>query len=340
MKSRRRRKPEGHQRLLALSLLAVLVLAAAYCAGMWYEDSRRVQARGEQTQDVGMLRRVEYEGRTYVENPAVTTVLLMGVDHESDAARYGARQGGQADFLMLLAIDHQDGVIRQLHIDRDTMAEVETVGVLGNPIGTRTMQICLAHAYGATDEENSEHMRGAVENLLEGIEIDFYLALNLDAIAALNDALGGVTVTLEDDYTAVDPAMKPGATLTLTGEQARTMVRSRMEVADGTNASRMKRQQTFLSAAAARMSERIRQDSAFINTLFDVLQGYMTTNMTRSRMAGEANQAYSYDVLPADTLAGEHTIGEDGFVEFHTEDGETARWVIDVLFEPENKTIL
>ena len=49
-------------------------------------------------------------------------------------------------------------------------------------------------------------------------------AYEIGAIAALNDLLGGVTVTLQDDFTMADPAMQAGATITLTGEQAVTLV--------------------------------------------------------------------------------------------------------------------
>ncbi len=40
-----------------------------------------------------------------------------------------------------------------------------------------------------------------------GKNIDFYLAMSLDGISVLNDLAGGVTVTLEDDFSAADPAM-------------------------------------------------------------------------------------------------------------------------------------
>lgn len=45
--------------------------------------------------------------------------------------------------------------------------------------------------------------------------IDFYVAMNMDGISELNDLAGGVTVTLEDDFSSIDPAMTKGTTLTL-----------------------------------------------------------------------------------------------------------------------------
>ena len=89
------------------------------------------------------------------------------------------------------------------------------------------------------------YAREAVEGLLLGESIDFYVAMNMDGISELNDLAGGVTVTLEDDFSSIDPAMAKGTTLTLHGDQAETFVRSRMTVGDGTNASRMERQEAF-----------------------------------------------------------------------------------------------
>ena len=47
--------------------------------------------------------------------------------------------------------------------------------------------------------------------------IDFYVAMNMDGISELNDLAGGVTVTLEDDFSSIDPAMTKGTTLPLHG---------------------------------------------------------------------------------------------------------------------------
>lgn len=42
--------------------------------------------------------------------------------------------------------------------------------------------------------------------------------MSLDGISVLNDLAGGVTVTLEDDFSAEDPAMTRGTTLSLHGD--------------------------------------------------------------------------------------------------------------------------
>ena len=335
MRIRRHKRRGRLNRAYLLPPIILVLLFLLFGTGLWLEQKGKVQARGNDTAQVGQLKRIEYEGQIYVEKPAITSVLLMGIDRRADAVSYGARQGGQADFLSVIVIDHQEKEIRQLYIDRDTMAEVETLGVLGNPIGTKSMQICLAHSFGVTKEDNCRYAQIAVEKLLEGIEIDYYMSFDLNGIGALNDALGGVVVELKDDYTVLDPEMTAGARLRLNAEQAEIMVRSRMQIGDGTNQLRMQRQQAFVDAAASQLKEKLEQDATYIQTFFDQLSPYMTTNMPQNRILNEANQSYRYDRPPSQTLAGEHVIGEDGFVEYHIHQGEAIRWVIDAFFNPE-----
>ena len=75
------------------------------------------------------------------------------------------------------------------------------------------MQICLSHGYGMDRQERCKNTLSAVQGLLGCPELESYMEIPLDAIAALNDLLGGVTVTLQDDYTMADPAMQAGRRL-------------------------------------------------------------------------------------------------------------------------------
>ncbi len=332
----RARKRPSIRRCVAILIAAVAVIAGAYAAAAYLEREGRNQERGVAQTAIGQYRRVEYQGRTYVEKTGLTTILVMGVDKPSGGRSYGARQGGQADFLMLMVIDPRTERVNRLQIDRDTIAEVETLGVLGNVVGTKRMQICLAHGFGNNPEENCQHAVNAVENLLEGEEIDLYLALDMDSIGVVNHALGGVTVTLEDDFSASDPAMVPGATLQLTDEQAELFVRGRMSVGDGTNASRMARQRVYMSAAVEAFRKRVESKPEYIDEFLDAIENIATTNISRSRLVNEIGKAYRYETPDVETLAGEYRIGEDGFMEFHAADGAALDWIMRTLYAPQD----
>lgn len=82
-------------------------------------------------------------------------------------------------------------------------------------------------------------------SLLGDVDIDGYAMLNTDSIGVINSAVGGVTVTIPEDMTDVDPAFVSGAVVKLDDEQAEKFARARMKVGDGHNSSRMERQSLY-----------------------------------------------------------------------------------------------
>ncbi|MEI2718881.1 MAG: LCP family protein [Gemmatimonadales bacterium] len=87
---------------------------------------------------------------------------------------------------------------------------------------SRRAQISLQHGFGDGGEQSARLTADAVSKLFGGMPVDFYIALDMDAISTLNDALGGVEVKVEDDFSALDPAMAQGSTIRLTGTSRRS----------------------------------------------------------------------------------------------------------------------
>lgn len=313
--------------LCCLLALAVTVLAVGFHA----EQQRRGNERRQAVDEAELFGYVTLDGKTYAKKHDLTTLLFMGIDRETGYEPQNYRDGGQADMMILIVLDHQDKRIRLLQIDRDTMTDVVVVSVVGKRGDKQRMQLCLSHAFGRTDEERAAYTVEAVEDLLMGIDIDFYLAMNMDGVAAFNDVLGGVTMTIDEDLTMFDPAMRVGETLTLTGEQAHWYVRGRMSVGDGTNASRMRRQSRYLEAAGTKLKKLLSGNVGFADQLLDALDAHMTTNISRGRLINELNRAYRYQVDDVKQLEGTHTIGPDGFVEFWVEEDAIRSWLISEL---------
>ena len=111
--------------------------------------------------------------------------------------------------------------------------------------------------------------------------------MSLDGISVLNDLAGGVTVTLEDDFSAADPAMTKGATLTLQGDQAEIFVRRRMDIGEGTNEARMVRQEEYLAQLSAQLESRVQQDQQFTAQVYDALQPYLVTDLAKGQLVNE-----------------------------------------------------
>lgn len=139
---------------------------------------------------------------------------------------------------------------------------------------------------------------------------------------------------MEDDFPSIDPAMTKGTTLTLHGDQAETFVRSRMTVGDGTNASRMERQEAFLSQLASQLGEKIRASEQFTADLYDALQPYLVTDMARGRIINETWNARAYTLEEPCQITGEHRVAEDGFTEFYPDADSIQQAVLELFWEP------
>ncbi len=322
-------------RAVIILVAAAAVLISGILILQKIDQDQYAETRGKMTDGFGQMKTVEYNGVTYREKPAVTTILIAGIDktdNDDTSVWNQFRNGGQADFLMLIAVDHTDKVIHQLQIDRDTMTEVAVLGTFGNETGTRNMQICLSHGFGKTPEDNAKYTMRAVQNLLDGLELDGYYMISYSAVPILNDALGGVTVNIAFDMTNVHPEWTKGSTVTLHGREAEEFVRSRMTVGAGTNEERMVRQNEFMQKAVALMNKKIAADLSFGESLLTKLQSIATTNFPQKRLVDELSKAYSYEVLSINHPEGEYAVGEDGFMEFHMKKGAATEWVLEHLY--------
>ena len=277
---------------------------------------------------------VTYNGETYRPKRRHSTVLLMGTDHYADEVGSAAyRSGVQADFLMLLVFDDNAQTVTPVQINRDTLAPVTMLSAFGQNTGEWNTQICLAYSFGDGREESCKLTLQAVRKLLHNVTIDHYMALNLDAIPVINDALGGVTVTLADDFAAYDETMRAGETITLHGKQAEYYVRMRYGVGDESNLSRLERQRTFLEQAGSLLKQKVSESASFAENMLSQLQPYLTTDMARGRMINLGNSAAGYQLLPMVEMTGESRLGSNGFMEFTPDEDALMRMVLSVFYD-------
>ncbi len=279
--------------------------------------------------------RIECDGSVYRLRRRLTSILFAGTDSGEDSQGYalGARNGGQADFIMLIAIDEAEKKITPIQINRDTMAEITILNVMGDVSGSRVAQICLAHSFGDGEEKSCELLISAVSRFLKGTPVDHYFVMKLDALGALNDAIGGVEVTLEDDFTAYDPEMVVGKTLTLLGDQAEIFLRQRYYVGDQSNISRQKRQRAYIRSAVEKVMRKIESQSSFIDVLMDAIGESTVTDLSRGRMLNVANFAQRYEIAPIRSIDGETELGDDGFIQFHADEDALMQMLVDVFYQ-------
>ena len=274
---------------------------------------------------------MEYNGKTYRLRNRLETILVLGTDRRNDES--GGLIGTQADFLMLIVLDDNHKTVTPIRINRDTMTQITATDLNGENPRNAIGQICLSYAYGDGEDGSCQLTAQAVSSLFFGVPIDHYYAVNMDGIATLNDAIGGVTVTLQDDFTMLDPSMAVGATVHLQGKQAEYFVRSRMEVGDGSNENRMRRQKAYMDAAKPILTGMLQNSPNSFGALYEKLEDFAVTDMAKGRIINTAVKIQRYDVLSSLASDGENREGLNGHVEFYPEEQSLRQIAVSVFFE-------
>lgn len=262
------------------------------------------------------------DGREYRLNTNIQTVLFMGIDKNAKSDM-GDRVGenGQSDSLNLLIVDRETKKAQILQISRDSMVDIDIYSASGEKMISEPGQIALQYAYGDGEEESCRLTAGKVSELLYGVNVDSYLSLTMEGMVKAADAIGGVTMTVPEDYTWIDPAFSKGATLTMDGEMVEKYVRSRdTEVLDS-NVQRMERQSQFMGALIEKL-QNVKETSNYLS-LYQQMEPYMVTNMT----ADEMKSLSEYDIDTNTLEVPGEVILKDGHAQFIV-DNEALRKII------------
>ena len=329
---------KGHKKR-SPALIAILLLVAIgggfFGIHQWersQQEKEAVEAAGTEDEIPGRLT-VTYQGESYRLRDDLETYLILGLDKFtdtlSDPEAYINNQ--QADFIFLMVVDKSSESSCAVHINRDTMTEIQRLGIGGQRLGTVKAQIALAHTYGSGGKDSCRNTLEAVSEYLYHIPIDHYFSITMDAIPVLNDLAGGVTVHVDDDFSAVDPALEQGKDVRLVGQQALTFVRSRGGVGDQSNLSRMNRQREYIYALYRQLSEQLRSSDSFGRRLASSLSDYSVSDLTTTQLSNLSERMKDYRFTTIHTVAGEAVKGER-FMEYHTDDAALQELVIRLFF--------
>ena len=262
-----------------------MLAAAAAVLLLLYRWENRPTAQTEDDPYAGEDESLTYYNGGWYARRDVETVLVMGVDKyaaQTSGDNYNQQQ--QADFLLLLVVDRTAGVCRVLPLNRDTMTEITALGLAGEQVGTFNGQLALSHTYGSGGLDSARNTGRAVSSLLYGVDIDHVMAFTMDAVPVINDAVGGVTVLVEDDFSAVTDQLPMGQEVTLHGDLALTFVQSRGDMGgEKTNINRMSRQAAYLRGLYTRLQSAA-QDEGFLTQLLLELSSYLTTDCTANQL--------------------------------------------------------
>ena len=228
----KRRKRVFRKQVVVRSLLGVLAavfVAAVVGAGIWYAS---VQAQLNNSQVITAELRQTLQEPSAPSDPYY--MLLLGTDGRPGETEY------RADSIILARVDPIHKRVTMLSIPRDT--RVLWKGSY--------MKINAVHYY-----DGANGMVQAVNELC-GVHIAHYAEVNFDGLAGITDALGGVTVNVEqymrdtENFSDV-VELYPGVQK-LNGAQALFFTRVRYAFADS-DYTRMRHQRTFIKAMIAQI---------------------------------------------------------------------------------------
>ena len=317
--------------IVFLAVILILVLVMLY-SGLRILESTVLRNNQIPTEPV-RSKTITWDGVDYFPRQDITTVLIMGID------RYGVVEDshsytnpGAADMNMLLVFDETNQSCTALHINRDTMLEMPVLGIGGKEAGTYFGHLALAHTYGTGLNDSAENTRYAVSDFLYGIRIDYYAAFHMDAIAIMNDAVDGVTVEVTEDFSAVDPTITLGS-VKLMGEQAVNFVRTRKDVGDQLNLSRMERQMEYLEGFADAFKTKREAEPEFLLDAYEALEPYMVTDCSADTIASLFTRYAGFEIQEVLTPEGENRVGEK-YMEFHVDEEKLDDLVLSLLYAP------
>lgn len=319
-----------YPRMILIGLSVVSFICVSVLLLNRWED--RVSRFPEQETESGIL---TYNGVDYVLNDRIETFLVIGLDQFDEAGEVDSYNNDKrADFLMLFVLDNETKQYTAIHINRDTMVDINVLGVTGNKIGTVRGQISLSHTYGNGREQSCYNTANSVSSLLRGVKVNHYISLEMDAVAAINDLVGGVEVEVLDDFTGIDETLIKGETVTLRGDQALTYVRSRQGLDDSSNAARMKRQQQYFTALHSAFSRCVESDQDFVTTAPLEISEYMVSDRSVTQLQVLLDKLGDYNFSGIREIDGQSIAGEQ-FMEFHSNETAVIELVIDLFYKPQ-----
>ncbi len=247
----------------------------------------------------------------------VINVLLCGVDSET-----GDASSGNSDIMMLVSINKKTEKITMVSILRDSWTYMRIPKESGG-------------SYDYYMKMNAAYSRGGPATLLETIEnnfkieIDEFIAVDFNSFPKLIDALGGVTVDVQEyeaKYIRRTSKQKdfPSGVSKLNGKQA--LIYSRIRKCDAdSDISRTRRQRSVIRGLID--SAKSATKGQLLNA-FKQVSGYLRTGYSQSEVFALVAQAFTYKWMEFEMV--ELVLPNEDFVDRATSSiNNLSVWVVD-----------
>lgn len=275
--------------------------------------------------------RITFEGQEYERDPDVVGIVLIGYDQRPEDASAG--RAGQADAIVVAALNLRSGAVRFLQVPRDSMVAVDRY--MGDTfLGQSTEQICLSFAYGDGREQSCERTLDAVSRVVNGVPLTYYIALNMAGIGPIADAVGGVE--LEPLVTIPDTDIVAGERRVLNGFDAEWYLRWRDLTQLDSAVMRQERQIQFLKALVSKLAGSARSfDVPTLSKVWSAAEPHVITNIGPAELsavgAALAGGGFSADNLSVEVLSGSLQ-GEGRYAALYLDVDAVRRMTLDMFY--------
>ncbi len=186
----------------------------------------------------------EWDRPTNVEG--VMNLLVIGSDVRSgENADYGEAEGERPDTMLIAGINVDEGAVTLVNLPRDLVVDLPGCEAVEGYEGMAPQQgmINSAMTFGGVG------CQWKVVEQVTGVHLDHFLMMDFTGFKDMVDALGGVQMCIPEPVEDPKAQLELDAGLqTLDGEDSLGFVRSRYAQGDGSDLSRIDRQQEFMGA--------------------------------------------------------------------------------------------
>lgn len=270
---------------------------------------------------------IDYNGKKYKYNSGLKVYLLMGVDKSGKVeAATDFTKGGQSDAMFLLIADDDNQKMSIVSINRNTMTEISTCDTNGNLLSKMNAQICVQHGFGDGKKLSCIRSAEAVQKLFYNIPISGYIAINMDAVPHINNAVGGVEVEAIEDIGEIHK----GEVLTLSDNQAYWYLRGRDQEEFGSADKRLRRQEQFITSFIKQVKNSPGITTTKVEGIYNKIADYMVTSVDFVELVS-AMLEYNFDDESLYTVPGETVMGNE-FEEYRVDQDSLYDLVINVFY--------
>ncbi|WP_290771316.1 LCP family protein [Anaerofustis sp.] len=309
-KNRKSKKGSNRKKNIVTVLLAVLIIFASSGLGLAKSLGYNV-LNNDPFQSEKYTR---FSTKTKLSNSATLqdtmNILVFGID--KNEKRSETATIFRPDTIMLASINTKEKTIKLVSIPRDSRVDIYNTG------GRDKVNSCFYYAnqgLNETDKKNPDkvfsegikYLKNTVSDVLGGIQIDYYLGIDMDALPKIADVMGGVTIDVHQNLYAKNGhdrstiKIKEGRQV-LNGDQLLYYSRYRAYV-DG-DIGRVQIQQKIMKAI---FSEFKKQGSfSQIPQIYNLVQDMVETDLKFAQIAslGLSFKDFNIDNLQSYTLPG------------------------------------